>query len=211
MSTTTIRLPDDLKARIAAAAKRAGTTTHSFILEAIAEKADEAERRSDFNDNADRRYAQIVATGKAGDRSIPVEAFFTETFATSLGMGELVTQVRIPVPAAGSGSAYAKHPDAASGYAVVGVAALVTVAGGKVTAARVAITGLSSKATRLTAVEGALVGQAATAGSVGSAAHMAGKGMDLYDDARGSAAYKANLAAVYATRALTSALARAAG
>ena len=64
MSTTTIRLPDDLKARIAAAAKRAGTTTHSFILEAIAEKADEAERRSDFNDNADRRYAQIVATGK---------------------------------------------------------------------------------------------------------------------------------------------------
>ena len=153
--------------------------------------------------------AQIVATGKSGDRTIAAESFFTETFATSLGTGELVTQIRIPVPAAGSGCAYAKHPDAASGYAVAGVAALVTVAGGQVTAARVAITGLSSKATRLTAVEAALVGQAASAASVSTAAQAAGKGLDLYDDARGSAAYKANLAAVIATRALTSALARA--
>ena len=64
MSTTTIRLPDDLKARVAAAAKRAGTTAHSFILEAIAEKADEEERRTDFHDVAERRYAAIVASGK---------------------------------------------------------------------------------------------------------------------------------------------------
>jgi predicted DNA-binding protein len=60
MSTTTIRLPEDLKARIAAAAKRAGKTSHSFILEAIAEKADEAERRSDFHESAKRRYAAIA-------------------------------------------------------------------------------------------------------------------------------------------------------
>lgn len=64
MSTTTIRLPDDLKTRVAAAAERAGTTAHSFILEAIAEKADQAERRSDFNDLAEKRYATIVASGK---------------------------------------------------------------------------------------------------------------------------------------------------
>jgi predicted transcriptional regulator len=64
MSTTTIRLPEDLKARVTAAAKRAGTTSHSFILEAIAEKTDQAERRSDFNNLADSRYAHIVATGK---------------------------------------------------------------------------------------------------------------------------------------------------
>jgi carbon-monoxide dehydrogenase medium subunit len=153
--------------------------------------------------------AQIVATGKSGDRTIAAESFFTETFATSLGAGELVTQVRIPVPGAGSGSGYAKHPDAASGYAVVGVAALVTVAGGKVTAARVAMTGLSSKAMRLTTVETGLIGKAANASSAASAAQTAGPGLDLYDDARGSAAYKANLAAVYATRALVSALARA--
>lgn len=65
MSTTTIRLPQDLKARVAAAAKRAGTTAHGFILEAIAEKADQEERRSDFHDVADKRYAQIAASGKA--------------------------------------------------------------------------------------------------------------------------------------------------
>lgn len=64
MSTTTIRLPQDLKARVAAAAKRAGTTAHGFILQAIAEKADEEERRSDFHDVADKRYARIAASGK---------------------------------------------------------------------------------------------------------------------------------------------------
>ena len=64
MSTTTIRLPDDLKTRIAAAAARAGTTSHNFILEAIAEKAEQVERRSDFDDLAEQRYATIVSSGK---------------------------------------------------------------------------------------------------------------------------------------------------
>ena len=64
MSTTTIRLPGDLKARIAAAAKRAGTTVHGFILEAIAEKAEQAERLADFDAVAEARYARIVASGK---------------------------------------------------------------------------------------------------------------------------------------------------
>ena len=64
MSTTTIRLPEDLKARVAAAAERAGTTALSFILEAIAEKADHVERRADFHDVAGKRYADLVASGK---------------------------------------------------------------------------------------------------------------------------------------------------
>lgn len=64
MSTTTIRLPEDLKARVAAAAERAGTTAHGFILEAIAEKADQAEHRADFHDVAEKRYADLVASGK---------------------------------------------------------------------------------------------------------------------------------------------------
>jgi predicted transcriptional regulator len=64
MATTTIRIPDDLKARVAAAAKRAGKSAHSFILEAIAEKAEQEERRSDFDAVAERRFAEIVASGK---------------------------------------------------------------------------------------------------------------------------------------------------
>lgn len=64
MSTTTIRLPDELKARIASAAERAGKTTHSFILEAIAEKAELEELRADFETEADARFAKIVSSGK---------------------------------------------------------------------------------------------------------------------------------------------------
>lgn len=64
MSTTTIRLPDDLKARIAEAADQAGTTPHNFILQAIAEKAELEERRAAFHAEAVRRYDEIIATGK---------------------------------------------------------------------------------------------------------------------------------------------------
>ncbi|MFU8821808.1 MAG: DUF6290 family protein [Gammaproteobacteria bacterium] len=64
MSTTTIRLPEDLKARVAAAAKQSGTTAHAFILEAIAEKAEQAERGADFDAVAEARYARIAATGE---------------------------------------------------------------------------------------------------------------------------------------------------
>ena len=69
MSTTTIRLPDALKARIAKAAEAAGTTSHNFILEAIAEKAEQAERRAEFHALADHRYAQFLDSGE----SIPWE------------------------------------------------------------------------------------------------------------------------------------------
>ena len=64
MPTTTILLPEELKARIAGAAERAGKTTHSLILEAIAEKVELEERRDDFNTEADARFANIVASGE---------------------------------------------------------------------------------------------------------------------------------------------------
>lgn len=64
MSTTTIRLPEPLKARIALAAQEAGTTTHSLILEMLAEKVDERERRAEFLRVADERWADFLASGK---------------------------------------------------------------------------------------------------------------------------------------------------
>jgi len=64
MSTTTIRLPEELKARLAAAAKQAGTTPHNFILQAIAEKTSQEEQRNALHAEAEARYARIVATGK---------------------------------------------------------------------------------------------------------------------------------------------------
>ena len=60
MSTTTIRLPDELKERVARAAEAAGTSTHGFIVEAIAEKTEAAERRADFIAEAHARYERIV-------------------------------------------------------------------------------------------------------------------------------------------------------
>ena len=65
MPPPTIRLPDDLKARVARTAERAGTTSHALILDAIAERVDAEERRNDFHETAQQRYAQIVASGEA--------------------------------------------------------------------------------------------------------------------------------------------------
>jgi predicted DNA-binding protein len=64
MPTTSIRLPKDLKARVAAAAKRSGMTSHGFILEAIAEKTEQENLHADFDAVAEDRYARIVASGK---------------------------------------------------------------------------------------------------------------------------------------------------
>ena len=62
--TTTIRIDDDLKARVAAAAERAGKTTHAFILDAIARTVEQVELDEAFYRVADVRWAKILATGK---------------------------------------------------------------------------------------------------------------------------------------------------
>jgi predicted transcriptional regulator len=64
MATTTIRLPEDLKARIAALAARAGMTPHGFILHALAEQAEREERRIELDEIAESRYARIVESGE---------------------------------------------------------------------------------------------------------------------------------------------------
>lgn len=63
-TTTTIRLPAELKARIASAAERAGKTTHSLILEAITEKVEQEELRAGMDAEADARFANIAASGQ---------------------------------------------------------------------------------------------------------------------------------------------------
>jgi predicted transcriptional regulator len=65
MSTTTIRIEDDLKARVAAAAKRAGKTSHAFILDAISKTVEQVELDNAFNAIADQRWANIQSTGRA--------------------------------------------------------------------------------------------------------------------------------------------------
>jgi predicted transcriptional regulator len=64
MGTTTIRLEEDMKARVAAAAERAGKTTHAFILDAIAQTVEQAEVDDAFHSLADKRWADFLANGK---------------------------------------------------------------------------------------------------------------------------------------------------
>jgi predicted transcriptional regulator len=64
VSTTTIRIEDELKARVAAAAKRAGKTAHAFILDAIAQTVEQAELDDEFHRIADARWAKFLATGE---------------------------------------------------------------------------------------------------------------------------------------------------
>ncbi|HEU4776071.1 MAG TPA: CopG family transcriptional regulator [Telluria sp.] len=64
MPTTTIRLSEELKVRVAEAAERAGMTSHNFMLEAIVEKTEQHARSAEFDALAERRYADILATGK---------------------------------------------------------------------------------------------------------------------------------------------------
>ena len=65
MSTTTIRLPVDIKARIAQVVSMADTNAHSFILQAITDKLAVAEQQAEFESVAQQRYAKITNSGQA--------------------------------------------------------------------------------------------------------------------------------------------------
>ena len=155
--------------------------------------------------------AELTVVGPKGKRTVPVDGFFVKLFTTTLDPGEVLTEVRIPLPEAGSGGAYAKFPHPASRYAVVGVAAVVTVSGGKISAARVAITGVGAKPVRATGAEGALVGQGIDAKVVGAAADRAVDGLTVRSDPRMDPDYWKALAVTYTRRAVATALNRAGG
>jgi carbon-monoxide dehydrogenase medium subunit len=152
----------------------------------------------------------IGAHGKSG-RSIAIGDFFTGMLATALEEGEIITSLDLPALAAGTGSNYAKFANPASGYAMVGVAARVTLSGGNAHNVRVALTGAADHAMRLGAVESALEGKALTADSIAAACANAGQGLDLMGDIHASAEYRAAMVGVYAKRALLKALERAGG
>jgi len=154
--------------------------------------------------------ATVVLAGPRGERTLKVQDLITGPLSTVLENGELLTQVKIPLPPARTAGAYEKLPNPASRFAIVGVAAEVSLdARNTVQWSRIAITGLASKVTRATAVEQALQGKAVDAATVKAASARAAAGMELRPDLTGSAAYKAQLAAVYTERAVLRAVSRA--
>jgi aerobic carbon-monoxide dehydrogenase medium subunit len=155
--------------------------------------------------------AELEATSSEGVRRIPVQEYFVDLLTTALRPGEILTEVRVPVQMAGSGGAYCKMFQPASGYAVVGVAACLTVARGAIQEAAIGITGVGAKAYRAIAVENLLRGSNATPQVYANAAKHATEGVEPLSDLHASAEYRREMAAVYARRALALAAQRAAG
>lgn len=152
--------------------------------------------------------AELVATSASGERVIAARDFFTGLFTTALRPNEILTEVRIP-KTLGAGTAYKKFSHPASGFAVVGVAAVVKLRGEKIESAAVGITGATASAFRARAVERALRGKPATA--IAPAAQHAAHSIEALGDTYASAEYRQHLARVYTRRALEEAVARAHG
>ena len=137
--------------------------------------------------------AEFTAVGPNGSRTIAADDFFVDILTTALAPDEVLTSIKLP--AAAPKSAYEKFAHPASGYAIVGVAAVVGDGGVKV-----AVTGSTYKATRLTGVEQALSG-ALDAASIDAAADQIGD-LDYAGDHFASAEYRAHLTKVFVKRAL---------
>jgi aerobic carbon-monoxide dehydrogenase medium subunit len=155
--------------------------------------------------------ARFVVTGGTGNRTIESSDFFKGMMTTALAEHDLLVAIEVPVQQKGQGAAYVKFTHPASRYAVIGVAAAVTVSGGKCSAASVAIGGLVPRPTRASAVEKALVGQALSADAIAKAASQVAQdlGGDVIGDLYASAEYRKGVAPIWVKRALSAAADRA--
>jgi aerobic carbon-monoxide dehydrogenase medium subunit len=152
--------------------------------------------------------AKIVLKGAKSERTVTAEDFFVDTFTTALEPGEIVREVIVPVDGDGTGTSYHKVLQPASGFAIVGIAVRVRKQGDKVTMARIGVTGLSNRAFRATEAEKALEGRSGSPAEIQAVAALVGQGIDANSDLHASADYRLHLAAVYAGKALATALGR---
>jgi len=150
--------------------------------------------------------AEIHLKSAKGWRTVKAPDFFQGLFTVDLGPDEIIAAVKFtPVKSA----AYAKLHQRASHFAIVGVAAALDVKNGVIQSARIGLTGASSHATRLTDVEKALAGKAASADSIETAARNAGATLeDINSDIHASSDYRRAMIQVFTERALKGALTR---
>lgn len=154
--------------------------------------------------------AELVATGQNGTRTIPAGEFFLDLLTTALEPNEVLTEIRIPKVPGRTGANYQKLANQASGYAVVGVAAVITLGeDGTVASARIGITGTGASATRASAAEAALTGKAPDEATIKAAADLADQGIDPLSDLSASAEYRLAVTKGLARRAITKAVERA--
>jgi carbon-monoxide dehydrogenase medium subunit len=149
--------------------------------------------------------AVIHVRSAKGDRKLDAAEFFVDAFTTAMEPGEIIVDVQIGAEKPSEGFKYEKVPHPASGFPVVGVAARIQRAAGKITLARIGVTGLSSHAFRARNAEDILQ----NGGSVEAACEVVGEGVEANSDLYASAGYRLHLARVHAARAVTAAVARA--
>ena len=152
--------------------------------------------------------ATIHLQGPGGTRTVAAADFFVDLLTTDLGMDELVTAIEVPVLSEGTGSCYAKFEHPASGYAVVGAAAWVTLDGGQCTAAGLALNGVTATPLAPQSVLDAIIGSDLSDDAIASAAGTL-EAEDPLGDVFASGEYRTQLGKVYAKRALICARDRA--
>ncbi len=154
--------------------------------------------------------AEFRVVSRNGERTVAAQSFFVDMLTTVLRPDEILAEIRFEPDPAGSGSTYKKLHQPASGFAIVGVAARVSLdASGNCRAARVGITGVTGKAYRASRVEKELKGKKLDASVIARAAAHAAEGVQPLSDLHASATYRAAMAEVYTRRALSEAAARA--
>jgi len=154
--------------------------------------------------------AQIVATGANGERVIAIEEFFETLFTTALQPGEILTEIRIPIPPAHSGGAYLKLERKVGDFATAAVAAQVTLdSSGAVQRAGIGLTNVGPIPIKAKAAEDFLKGKKLDASSITQAAQLAADASQPSSDLRGPAEYKKGLVKELTRRALSRAAERA--
>ena len=155
--------------------------------------------------------AEVVARGPDGERTIPIDDFFVDLFQSALGPAEILTEIRIPMPAAGSGGAYLKLERKVGDYAISAVAVELTMEGDRVGSARIGLTNVNPVPMRATDAEAALNGQVPTAEVLEAAGQAAAAQCDPSADLRGGVDYKRDVTRVLTKRAIAKAVERAMG
>ncbi len=171
-----------------------------------------ADPAGDFPAAALALEVRLTASSVDGERSFAAEDFFTGLMTTALHSNEILTSIAVPKQGARSGSAYTKLHQQASGFAIVGVASLVTLdAAGNLEDVRVGITGVADRPYRARGVEERLRGRVAGSKEIHEAAALAADGVEMLGDIHASEAYRRDLAAVFTARSLQKAVERVRG
>ncbi len=145
-------------------------------------------------------------------RSIAANRFYTDLYTTALGRDEILAEVRIPVPPARSGGAYAKLKRKTGDFAVAAVAVQLTLdTKGGVERAGIALTNAGPTPLEVADAATLLLGKVPDAKTIAEAAKLAAAKSRPSADHRGSVEYKCEMARVLTARALQTALARAGG